>query len=139
VANKYGVSRISLYQWQKGYKNQMEIYQWLFRQNGFTVSKTGYFVYCNGRRDKEAFDAKLEFSVKLIPYLGDDSWIEAVLLNLKQCLDGDMPPFTTACDYCQYRQAAGSVEKTSAPAAPKKIVMQKTKVIKSATVGNTLF
>ena len=34
--------------WQKGYKRQMEIYQWLIRQNGYKVSNTGYFVYCNG-------------------------------------------------------------------------------------------
>ncbi|OGD79868.1 hypothetical protein A2368_03085, partial [Candidatus Collierbacteria bacterium RIFOXYB1_FULL_49_13] len=54
--------------WQDGYKRQMEIYQWLFRQNGFAVSSTGYFVYCNGITDKEAFDGKLEFAIKLIPY-----------------------------------------------------------------------
>src|SRR3989344_884637 len=35
--------------WQIGYKRQMEIYQWLFRQNGYRVSNTGYFVYCNGQ------------------------------------------------------------------------------------------
>ena len=46
-------------EWQIGYKRQMEIYQWLFRKNGFKVSDTGYFVYCNGNTDKEAFDAKL--------------------------------------------------------------------------------
>ena len=44
-------------EWQIGYKRQMEIYQWLFKKNGFKVSKTGYFVYCNGNTDKKAFDA----------------------------------------------------------------------------------
>ena len=53
-------------EWQDGYKRQMEIYQWLFRQNGFTVSPTGYFVYCNGNTDKEAFDGILEFDIKII-------------------------------------------------------------------------
>lgn len=42
--------------WQDGYKRQMEIYQWLLRKNGYKVSDTGYFVYCNGKTDKEAFD-----------------------------------------------------------------------------------
>src|SRR3989338_683170 len=28
-------------EWQIGYKRQMEIYQWLLRQNGFSVSDTG--------------------------------------------------------------------------------------------------
>ncbi|MDD3032562.1 MAG: hypothetical protein PHF88_01185, partial [Candidatus Pacebacteria bacterium] len=30
-------------EWQNGYKRQMEIYQWLVRNNGFEVSDTGYF------------------------------------------------------------------------------------------------
>src|SRR6056297_1940583 len=33
--------------WQDSYKRQMEVYQWLLRQNGYPVSNTGYFVYCN--------------------------------------------------------------------------------------------
>jgi len=37
-------------EWKDGYKRQMEIYQWLLRQNGLKVAKTGYFVYCNGLR-----------------------------------------------------------------------------------------
>ena len=44
----------------------MEVYQWLFRQNGYKVSDTGYFVYCNGNTDRQAFDAKLEFDITLI-------------------------------------------------------------------------
>jgi hypothetical protein len=96
--------------WQDGYKHQMEIYQWLFRQNGFTVSKTGYFVYCNGKRDKEAFDARLEFDIKLIPYVGDDSWVEGIVLKAKKCLDGAMPDSGQACDFCNYRKAAQAIE-----------------------------
>jgi hypothetical protein len=38
--------------WQIGYRRQMEIYQWLFRKNGYKVSDTSYFVYCNGNTDK---------------------------------------------------------------------------------------
>src|SRR6266850_408787 len=33
--------------WQISYKRQLEVYQWLLRQNGFQVSDTGYFVYTN--------------------------------------------------------------------------------------------
>ncbi|MEK7584948.1 MAG: PD-(D/E)XK nuclease family protein [Patescibacteria group bacterium] len=94
--------------WQKSYKNQMEVYQWLFRQNGFKVAPTGYFVYVNGRRDKAAFDAKLEFDISLLPYEGDPSWIPATLEEMKRVLMADKPPKTGAdCDFCTYRQAAG--------------------------------
>ena len=92
--------------WQIGYKRQMEIYQWLFRQNGFKVSETGYFVYCNGDTDKEAFDAKLEFDIKVIPYKGNPDWVEKALIDAKACLMSDVvPACTDECDYCQYVKA----------------------------------
>jgi RecB family exonuclease len=97
--------------WQDGYKRQMEIYQWLLRRNGLNVSSTGYFVYCNGKTDKIAFDAKLEFDIDLLPYTGDDSWIEGTLHEIKECLDGEMPDPNPDCDFCNYRKAAGEAEK----------------------------
>ena len=98
--------------WQIGYKRQMEIYQWLFRKNGFQVSDTGYFVYCNGDTDKEAFDGKLEFDVRLISYTGDDSWIEQAIIDAHKCLKAEEIPEAAAdCDYCNYRRAARSMEK----------------------------
>lgn len=94
--------------WHIGYKRQMETYQWLFRRNGFTVSNTGYFVYANATKDKAAFDAKLEFDVTLIPYTGDDSWVEPTILELKACLDSDqLPAASPECDYCTYREYVG--------------------------------
>lgn len=76
-------------EWQDGYKRQMEVYQWLLRQNGYKVSDTGYFVYCNGKADKKAFDAKLEFDVTLIPYTGKDSWVEKTINEIHECLNSD--------------------------------------------------
>lgn len=91
--------------WQDGYKRQMEIYQWLFRKNGFTVNATGYFVYCNGQTDREAFDGKLEFTVKLIPYTGSDKWVESTLEKIAKTLAGALPLPDSDCDYCRYREA----------------------------------
>lgn len=98
--------------WQIGYKRQMEIYQWLFRKNGFTVSTTGYFVYCNGKTDKEAFDGKLEFDIKIIPYVGNDSWVEKTILDAISCLKrGTLPKSGSDCDFCKYRMAVKEYEK----------------------------
>lgn len=96
--------------WHDGYKRQMEIYQWLLRQCGFSVSDTGYFVYANARKDKEAFDARLEFEVTLIAYTGSTGWVEDTLLRLKACLDSpQLPPAGPDCDYCTYRGAVDTV------------------------------
>jgi len=97
-------------EWQDGYKRQMEVYQWLLRQNEYKVSNTGYFVYCNGKTDRKAFDAKLEFDITLIPYEGDDSWVEPTIIKAKECLDGDkLPSPGKDCDYCEYRKAVKEV------------------------------
>ena len=92
--------------WQDGYKRQMEIYQWLLRHMGFNVSSTGYFVYANGQKDRKAFDSKLEFDITLIPYTGNDGWIDKTLLDIKKTLDGTLVPLpSNDCDYCRYRGA----------------------------------
>lgn len=98
-------------EWQIGYKRQMEMYQWLFRKNGFAVSDTGYFVYCNGQTDAEAFDGKLEFDIKLLSYRGNDGWVSDMLIAAHHCLMEDTIPASNAdCDYCAYRQAVKEVE-----------------------------
>jgi len=97
--------------WQIGYKRQMEIYQWLFRQNNFKVSDVGYFVYVNGKTDAKAFDAKLEFDVKLIPYTGDDSWVQNSIIDAHKCLLSDkLPKAAMDCDFCAYRTVARKIE-----------------------------
>jgi CRISPR/Cas system-associated exonuclease Cas4 (RecB family) len=96
--------------WQIAYKRQMEIYQWLLRQNGFDVSDTGYFVYCNGRLDLDGFNDRIEFRTKIIPYTGNDQWIEPTLTKMKDCLEGVIPEVGTAamggiCEFCSYSRS----------------------------------
>ena len=89
--------------WQDGYKKQIEFYQWLLRGNGFKVSDTGYFVYCNGLKNNDVFDNKLEFKTKLIPYQGNDQWVEPTLRDIKECLLSDTTPDPSEkCEYCKY-------------------------------------
>lgn len=93
--------------WQVTYKRQMEVYQWLLRQNGFDVSDTGYFVYTNARIDLDAFGDRLEFRTKVIPYTGDAKWVDKTLQDMKTCMDGDMPPVGQSimggpCEFCSY-------------------------------------
>lgn len=96
--------------WQISYKRQMEVYQWLLRQNGFDVSDTGYFVYTNARVDMEGFGDRLEFRTKLIPYTGKDNWVEPTLEKMKSTLDGDIPAVGVAamggpCEHCMYAKS----------------------------------
>lgn len=109
TASKDAITKLDK-DWHAGYKRQMEVYQWLLRKNGHRVSNTGYFVYCNGRADREAFDGKLDFDVTLIDYTGSDDWVEDTLEHIWQCLNSDrIPAASDDCDYCAYVKAVGEV------------------------------
>lgn len=103
------IESLSDTKWEAQYKRQLEVYQWLLRRNGFSVSNTGYFVYVNGKKDRKAFDGKLEFDVTLIPHIGDDAWVEPRIFDMHACLTSEhLPSENTECEFCAYRTAAGT-------------------------------
>jgi hypothetical protein len=89
--------------WTAGYKRQMEVYQWLLRKNGLKVSNTAYFVYCTGNNSADSFDNKIEFHSHIIPYEGNDSWIEQTISDLHNCLSNSKTPSKgESCQYCNF-------------------------------------
>jgi len=101
--------------WKQVYKRQMEIYQWLARHNEdlkeYNISDLGYFVYCNGRKDKKAFDGRLEFDIEIIPYKGNSDWIEEKVVEAHKCLCSDnIPEMSFDCDLCRYRKEIAKEE-----------------------------
>ncbi len=94
--------------YKKTFKKQAEVYQWIFKQKGFDVSDTAYFVYANAGRNRPKFDGRLEFEMSIIPYEGDSSWVEDTVFAIKECLDSnEIPAPDSECEYCQYREQAG--------------------------------
>ena len=95
-------------EYKEGYKRQMEVYQWIFRQMGLglSVSDVGYFVYATGWKGAgKIFNHKLEFKTTIIPYKGDASWVEPTIMKIKETLDsGEVPPSKEDCKYCGYRR-----------------------------------
>lgn len=94
--------------WHDMYRRQMEVYQWLLRQNGFKVSDTGYFVYATGRQDLDGFYNRIEFQTYIFPHHGKANWVEKTIIAMKECMDRDeMPPIGSAamggpCEHCTY-------------------------------------
>lgn len=143
------VDKLDDSEWHDQYRRQMEFYQWLLRQSGFTVSDTGYFVYVNGQKDKKAFDAKLEFDVHVIAYKGNDDWVEPILLKIRECLNSSVPPKAAGeCEYCDYRARAGKAllqatrgtqyeSKEEKPKPVKKVT--KSKIVDTGGPAPTLF
>lgn len=98
-------------EYKQGYKRQVEVYQWIFRQMGYRVSETAYFVFANASKEPESFDKKLEFKLSIVSHEGDDSWVEPTIYNIKECLDSDkIPEVTPDCEYCGYSVSINSVK-----------------------------
>lgn len=92
-------------EYKQGYKKQMEVYQWIFRQLRFKVSSTGYFVFANAGKNREKFDGRLEFAMSILTYEGNDSWVEPVIFEIKKTLNSIfMPKSGGECEYCKYRE-----------------------------------
>lgn len=89
--------------WQISYKRQAEFYQWLLRRNNLQISDRAWFVYTNAIKDDAPFNDVLRFTTKLIPYDGDDSWVEPVLESISACLSQSSAPVRgNDCEYCEY-------------------------------------
>lgn len=97
------------------YRRQMEVYQWLLRQNGFTVSPTGYFVFARVNKENGFGFGKaaLGFDMFIEGIEGDDSWVCNALTEARKIFDLTQPPEAADdCEYCAYRADATEAMKT---------------------------
>lgn len=101
-------------EYKQGYKKQIELYQWIFRQNGFKVSNSGYFVFANGIKNNDKhFNGKIDFKMSIIPHIGNTDWIEPTILDIKKCLESTkIPKSGQDCEYCEYRRLISQSIKT---------------------------
>ena len=82
---------------------QLEIYQWLLSEKGFSVSSDCYIVYANAHKDKQEFNSVLDFEVTLLRHEGDISWIDSVLKDVYKLLNSDdIPDSDSECELCGY-------------------------------------
>ena len=91
------------YDYAKGYKRQIEMYQWLFRKNGFKVSNEGFLVYFNGLRNEPMFNKQLKFELHLIRLECNDKWVEETVIEATKLLQiNDLPSASKRCSTCSY-------------------------------------
>ncbi|MCX5709684.1 MAG: PD-(D/E)XK nuclease family protein [Candidatus Omnitrophica bacterium] len=90
------------YQIYPGYKRQMEVYQWLLIQNGYRVSRTGYFLFAKVNKNGGFAEGKLSFDLTLEPLEGDTSWIEEAIIKARECMEGLVSSSSSECSYCKF-------------------------------------
>ena len=88
------------------YKIQMDIYVHILRKMDFKVSSTTYFYVCNGEKSYESFEGKLNFTVTLVPYKTNTTWIDSKIIEMKETLESPtVPEINNGCESCMYLSA----------------------------------
>ena len=91
------------YEYPKAYKRQLEMYQWLFKKNGFKVAEEAYLVYFNGRKNEQFFKNTLYFDVHFIKLNCSTDWVEEKIIETVKLLrSNQFPKPSVNCDFCNY-------------------------------------
>ena len=91
------------YEYPKAYKRQLEMYQWLFKKNGFEVAEEAYLVYFNGKKNEKFFHNKLQFDVHLIKLDCSSDWVEdKVIKTVNLIRSKSFPKPSLNCEVCNY-------------------------------------
>ena len=91
------------YDYPKSYKRQLEMYQWLFKMNGFKVANEAYIIYFNGKKNEKFFQNKLDFEPHVIKLDCSTDWVEAKIIETVQLLRSNIfPKPSKKCEICNY-------------------------------------
>ena len=87
----------------KGYKRQLEMYQWLFRKNGFKVANEAYLLYYNGLKNEPFFKQNMQFDLHVVKLECDDSWVEKTVNDAVTLIESNIiPKGSKSCEDCNY-------------------------------------
>ncbi len=101
------------YEYAKAYKRQLEMYQWLFRKNGFQVADEAYLVYFNGKKNEKYFNNVLNFDAYVIKLNCSSSWVEAKVIETVKLLKSNFfPKPSSTCEYCNYLKKRWNLQKS---------------------------
>ena len=97
------------------YRRQMDVYQFLVRRQGFTVSNRGWFVYTNGDGRAADFGDKLCFTTALVPYDGNDAWVlDAFRRAVATIEQGEVPAGRAGLQVLRLRRERGAARLSDA-------------------------
>ena len=91
------------YDFPKGYKRQLEMYQWLFKKNGFKIADYAYLIYFNAKKNESFFNQKLEFDIHFVKLNCSTDWVEPKIIETVKFLRSNIfPKSSQKCENCNY-------------------------------------
>jgi len=100
------------YDYPKSYKRQLEMYQWLFKMNGFKVSNEAYIIYFNGKKNEQFFKNTLAFDAHFIKLNCSTDWVEQKIIETVDLLRSEIfPSPSDKCENCNYLKKRWNLSK----------------------------
>ena len=100
------------YDYPRSYKRQLEMYQWLFKMNGFKVSNEAYIVYFNGLKNEKFFQNTLKFEPHFIKLNCSTDWVEQKIIETVDLLRSEIFPSPShKCENCNYLKKRWNLSK----------------------------
>jgi len=82
------------------WKRQLDFYAYLLELNGYEVSDTAHWLYCNGVKEG-LFNNQVRFEVEIQNHSVKTDYIEDQIVDLVKCLEGStVPDFKYDCEHC---------------------------------------
>ncbi|MGZ6254550.1 MAG: PD-(D/E)XK nuclease family protein [Candidatus Chromulinivorax sp.] len=93
-----------------GYKQQLDIYAYLFEQNGIPHADQAFIMYFNAKKDIESFNNQLAFDSKLFAHRVNTQWVPGIIYKIYELLkSNDLPPSGEHCDSCKHFKAKSTL------------------------------
>ena len=100
------------YDFPKGYVRQLEMYQWLFKKNGFKVADYACLIYFNAKKNENFFNQKLEFELHLVKLFCSSDWVEPKIIETVELLRSNIfPKPSQKCENCNYLKKRWNLSK----------------------------
>ena len=100
------------YDYPKSYKRQLEMYQWLFKKNGFKVADYACLIYFNAKKNECFFNQKLEFDSHFVKLVCSTDWVESKIIETVDLLRSNIfPKPSQKCENCNYLKKRWNLSK----------------------------
>ena len=107
-----GSKEIAIY---SDYQKQMDVYNWILKQNAYEMYPEAFFVFYQVQKDEGGFNNVLRFKEQVKPVKVNTEWVGPAFEAAVELARQDSPPSSVEavkaghCDHCHYVKMAGQL------------------------------
>ena len=110
-----GSKEITIYD---DYQKQMDVYNWILKQNGYEMYPSAFFVFYQVQKDENGFNNVLRFKEQVRQVKVNMEWVGPAFEAAVELARQDLPPSESGnnnkhCDHCHFVDRIAEIQKLS--------------------------